>query len=813
MGLKRKFNSKGIFFSIDALIALLMILLVLLVAIPTMKQNKLESKIDEDILVSLSSITAEEFDNTYVQSLISSGIIKEPKKSILEQIGNFYVTDPVIATNIANEFLSSIETKENIGIWLENSLVSSKNTTSMESARQVETSRQIISGVMLGQNISGFSARAFLSSGVRTSYTYFGGYVGDGNISLPIEYNGTIKSVVMELAINSPFSVYVNDNLAGNFAASPSVTTPSVYNLPITNFHAGSNTLEIRGTYLYIAGGFVKLTYNSEAQYQLPVKYYFPGVDGLINTYDGFYVPNNITSMDISLHINSNKSFFLNIGNASIYRNTTNGVQTINLNNNYLSSKLNYNSLTKKTVPIRLGLENATFEVNVTLELISVYDGSATMKPYVPPNGAGLVDAHHILINEMGIIPNSSLGLVGYRAGATPQSLFHELSTNFASINSTVNSWTENDFVSSNRALCNGIRESVVQFTTNSQNQNPIQASVLMATGLLTHTCSGSGTEAAANTAAVTEACNAYQQYGIKFYTIGFGTNQNTLNTLQTIANCSDGAYFYGELTNISQIYRDVINKIVAAYRLQTIYSSGGSFDSRIYPDSYIQFNYPLQNLPYGLIITTERTFDNTTSVSFSLPPNSQVAEARVVSYSGPKWTKLVKINNMNVFNLTEYGTDYVEIGDPYAIQIPTSLIQQSNNITLLTGSSEQNSSVGSASNKVIYTVIKNVSAYSPISANRKGCIWTVHFEDNTNTTLSIPQNASSICTYSPISIIYDVNDALQAAVYNLFRQLDLDTDGRVDLLFNATEVSISTTQVEGIPFPWSTEIQVRRWI
>src|SRR3989344_9151160 len=137
MGLK----NKGIFFSLDALIALIIIFIVIFIAVPISKQNKIESKIDEDILISLSSITAEEFDNAYVQSLISSGVITEPNKSLIEQIGQFYATDEDIAINIVDEFLSSIKTKENIGIWLENSLVSSKNSTPIEKARQIDTSR------------------------------------------------------------------------------------------------------------------------------------------------------------------------------------------------------------------------------------------------------------------------------------------------------------------------------------------------------------------------------------------------------------------------------------------------------------------------------------------------------------------------------------------------------------------------------------------------------------------------------------------------------------------------------------------------
>src|SRR3989344_5903385 len=95
-------NKKGIFFSLDALIALVIILIIILVAFPSIKNNKVESKIDQDILVSLSSISAKDFDNQYVQSLITSGVIIEPDKSLLEQIGNFYVTNQTIAVNIAD---------------------------------------------------------------------------------------------------------------------------------------------------------------------------------------------------------------------------------------------------------------------------------------------------------------------------------------------------------------------------------------------------------------------------------------------------------------------------------------------------------------------------------------------------------------------------------------------------------------------------------------------------------------------------------------------------------------------------------------
>ena len=807
MGLK----NKGIFFSLDALIALIIIFIVIFIAVPISKQNKIESKIDEDILISLSSITAEEFDNAYVQSLISSGVITEPNKSLIEQIGQFYATDEDIAINIVDEFLSSIKTKENIGIWLENSLVSSKNSTPIEKARQIDTSRQIISGIQIGSNITGFSARAFLSSNVKTNYNYFGGYIGDGNITVIVNYNGTINSASIELAINNPFSVYINGNLAGDFAQSSSVTTPASYNLPITDFHSGSNIIEIKGKSLYIAGGFIKTIYNSEAQYQQPVKYYFPGIDGLINIYDGIYIPNNLTSMNIYLHINSSKNFFVTVGNASIYNGITNGEQAISLDNNYISARLNYDELSQKTVPLRLGLENATFEINTSLDIITVNDITSSMGAYAQQ----LMDANILVLNNtVGSFSNIvRLGIVTYRAASTTV-IFHGLSNDYNSLFNQITDFLTISYSSQERSLCNGIQRAVEEFNTSS-SQEKVKISILMGAGELSdQQCSAPGSDVYERTK--NAACNAYNQSGIIFYTVGFGTNNNTLATLQQIAGCSEGGFSLGNLTNITKAYDLIIKEIIANYQLQTVHQSGGNGSyTKLYPDSYIQFNYSIPEVPYGLLITTEKEFDTPSEATLEIPPNSVAVETRVISYSGPKWTTLLKVNNDTLFNLTKYGNEYIKIGDPYTIQIPTSLIQQSNNITIATGSSPENFSVGSASNKVIYTIVKNISSYSPISIKKEGCTWDIYFEDDTNSTLSIPQNytGSKICRYSPSSIIYDINDALQTAVYNLFRQLDLDLDGRIDFIFNSNEVSIETTDIEGIPYPWSTEIKVIRWV
>ncbi len=1013
MGVKRK----GIFFSLDALISLLIIFLVILIAMPNMKQNKIESKIDEDILVSLSSISAEEFDNAYVQSLIASGIIIEPNKSLLEQIGNFYVTNITIASNIASEFLSTINTKENIGIWLENNLVSSKNESSIEEARQIEASRQIISGVMLGQNITGYSARAFLSSNVKNLYSYFGGYAGDGNITLISDYNGTITDADLEMTSNKDFQLYINGVYAGNYTKSQSTTNPSTYDLlsHINKFQSGINTLEFIARDLYIAGGFLKVKYSSEPIISQK-KQYFQGVEGLINLYDGLFIPGTPSSININLDLESNFTTFLTIGNVSVYNGTTTGRQTVTISNSQLSSLLNYNQLANKTTPIRLGLRNVSFTyTNQKLDVLSVVDLSGSMAfncpfgyewSWAPCKMNDARNATKNLIDAILNISGNRVGLIGFEDYAKKND-FHNLSDNLHSLKSVVNNtwnadgftciccgilkanscfdtsifydnfnnqtnganptgWTTSEPGSTIVAITNSSLEGnrAAELTRGNPNQNPTLSHIfnpqedrVNVEFLIKHNTGNSGrarieiegmdssnnyqdyiilkmyngqirnddtavtsysigttyklraevnpgsstyslyvndalissslstsstrnniarisfktenaqinykvdainvslknkicdiqtnksremivmSDGEANLAcgldpspdwdgdtvtigdpqdqAIEAACRAKSNYNITTHAIAFDVTNGSLaeQTMQGIAACGGGGFYTSNVTQLTEIYKQITQNILSTYNAQTFNSTAGK--TRLYPNSYISLNYYQEQVPFGIPITIEKTFSNSTSVDFSIPSDSTPISVDAISYSGDKWTNKVILNNETVYDLSSYGSNYIELGDPYAISINPSLLTENNTLSLTVSLSSGANESSSSNNKVIYTLIRNMSVYSPISANRNGCNWNIHFEDNTNITVSIPQNYSgtNTCIYSPSTIIYDVNDALQSAVYNLFRQLDLDLDGRIDFIFSQNEVTIDTTEVQGIPFPWSTEIQVRRWV
>src|SRR3989338_9793440 len=111
-----------------------------------------------------------------------------------------------------------------------------------------------------------------------------------------------------------------------------------------------------------------------------------------------------------------------------------------------------------------------------------------------------------------------------------------------------------------------------------------------------------------------------------------------------------------------------------------------------------------------------EKIFDNSTTGTFSIPENSTVLSAKVVSYSGSKWTNNLKLNGINIYNLSQYGSTYTSLGDPYVIDLPLQYIQQNNIIELNTALSPTNISAGSSYNKIIYKIQKNSSSYSSIS-------------------------------------------------------------------------------------------------
>lgn len=1114
MELRKSFlTKKGSFFSTDALIALLVILFVLIVARPLANYVQPDSEIHSDVLVALSNLKVSELEDSSVQSMIATGLIKNPDKSLLEQIGEFYVYNITRARALAAVALRELNTTENIGIWYGNDLIYSTNRTPYENAREVDVARQVISGIEAGQNITGFSARAALSSDYRTNYFYFGGYVGDGNVSVLIDYYGNITNEAeMELVINTTnkqFDFYVNGYSMGNYSTSPSSFEPVYYTFNTGRFSPGFNLLEFRGRNLYIAGGYVKIAYRGDVQFGSKNNtYYFPGINGLINLYDGFFVPQNLSSMDIRLHLNSNYTILLNIGNVTVYNGSTGGEKNITLNNTFLSSVLNYRSLEGRTIPLRLGLENASYlGITQKIDVFSVTDLSGSM---AGDKIAGAKNANNILVDFILNTTGNRVGLAGYDTIASYAD-YHNLSNKSASLKSVINGWVadgytciccgieraiegfvetraqtshkgrlvayynfdeaiggtvadrsgsgNNGAVSGNptsaagvggnsfnldgtgdyvtvpdifegsegtvslwidpddgtsrtlfdastssrdfytyldgqrdirftyqdslattfngiewrdssaniettgwhnlvfvwkyrgkspsgelyydgrlvdsdatlaedipdflgiligkartggssasdfdgrvdefrlytRALneseiialndttpvcgngktevgevcdgdkqwcssggndgtkscnsscsgflvcnlnpvcgdgvlengeeCDGGSETSYGCTENCTIQNRFESMIVMSDGQANRGCTGDHSDSVDRQEAINKSIEACEDYGIIVHSVGFGDDADE-STLTSIAhNGCGGRYYRSDTTDIEEVYRQIAEEILTEYFEQTISVEGAGINTRLYPDSYIKFNYSELQYPYGLVITAESNFDDARGGSFYIPNGSIPLVTNVISYSGPKWTSDVVVNNRSIFGLDEYGLKYIYLGDPYRATSTDSVVRNGiNYANVTTGVSSTNKSQGSTSNKIIFTVAKNASSYSKIVAVADGCIWSVQMEDGSFVNgLRVPAtySGSEQCYYNQTSfinppgaygVISNENDAYQLAALNLLRELDLDLDGKSDVVFTSQDLQINLDEFSGIPFAYYTEVEARRW-
>jgi cysteine-rich repeat protein len=1039
-------NIRGVFFSTDALIALIIILLTATIAIPIIRYSNYNTTIQSDIMNVLSTLKIGEINNNYVKGLIIQGNITDLNKSVLEQIGEFYSRDPESAKTLANSVLTDLDIKDNIGIWYGNTPIFFKNSSSYENSTNIIVERQTISGIHEGGNVTGFSTRSFLSGSSQIKYFYFGGYLGEGNISVNVNYNGNLTGLDLEIATDKEFDFYINGNFSGHLENSSSQFTPKKYDLDAYTykFHNGSNTFKMVANNFSIAGGFLKISYSEPENYDEDTKYYFPGLEGIVNIYDGFYVPGNLNYMNISLHYNSNATIVLNIGNITVFRGNSSGLDaTAMIDNTILSGLLNYNQLSMKTTPLRLGLENISYVVTNSAKFVdafSVNDVSGSMagtklnnaknatKQFIDlilnysQNKVGLVAYNNVIYDYFGLSNNnltlknrvdtwsaggntciccginnasnsfnmtpdpSRNGLKAYYTlnnnsfefssninhgtlhGNPPYVIgidsyalkLNSVSNQYASTSKLLtlpnnnfsislwinpsshlpnnkvnyilsNSWNvylkrENDntkinesygFNDGNGNLCSYYPPTInvslswtsLIFVKNSSNQlniylngtlvntctmngaisssgtltigrnganylnatidevrvynKTLNSSEIFALSNMNHVC-GNGVKtsdeecddgnlidtdgcssncrlnrsramvvmsdgmANENTGcsqgtgsdlndAIMAGCQAWQNYGIKVYSVGFGSDSDN-NTMRSIAACANGSFYFSDVSNLSNVYNQIASNIIeGSYNEQTVMVNNENFTSTFYPDSYIEFNYTKTTLPYGLVTTFEKQFDNDSYGTFNIPTDSNLIDSRVVSYSGPRWTSSVLVNNNSVYNLSYYGNDYTKLGDPYVIGIPNSMVNNSNIVKISTGTSSGNSSVGSLSNKIIYRIVRNMTSYnSTIYSVAEGCNWTIEFaEDSRNVTMKVPQNYSgnNICYYQQgKELVYNQNDATEVAVFNLFKLLDIDSDGRLDSNFDQDNLQISISEISGIPYSWSTEVQIRKW-
>ncbi len=268
----------------------------------------------------------------------------------------------------------------------------------------------IVSGYELGKPVSGYFASAYISRMSRStsSYIYFGGYEGDGNVTKKVTLpdDAKVTEVYMEANTGTNFTLYVNGNNVGSFSSTPANFTADNWTICSdfascdAIFDPDDNVITLNFTDItksYVGGGFMRLTYNttkpdsrglfSVSNQTYEDNYWFPGIMGIINLYSGLRIPGTLNNLTLHLKYNNNITVngtgipvYLIIGDTEIFRKNDSGIVEVSMTDNELSTLLNYANMSDSTVPVRLGME--TFHVLAgkgSSDVVLITDRSGSM--------------------------------------------------------------------------------------------------------------------------------------------------------------------------------------------------------------------------------------------------------------------------------------------------------------------------------------------------------------------------------------------------------------------------------------------------
>src|SRR3989344_1649079 len=907
---------KGMFFTIDSLLAsgIIIVSILLISNFYISQPDKVNvNYAAHDMVRAFSSMKVGEAKNDYVKSLIASGEITNTNNTMLQQIGELWAEDKLNLSYNLTKNLSEEIIPDNFGFSV---LVNGEEIYSRNKSvkRALVSSRKIITGIAKAKPTEGFAARVLLT-GIKSkktnAYAYFGGYEGDGNLTkrlvLPKDI-ASFNSSYLEVDAGATFNLYINNAFSGTYVKGSSgggnmlADKWNISDVYLANFVPGTNTIGINFTGAgtpYIAGGFLRVAYTT-ASYndtQTPgyEKYMLPGVNGVINVYSSTYIPGSLTYMKVFLNYSSVYTTFLRLGNRTIYEDNPNGTKNVTLTNSTLASLLDFGSFNQKTMPLRLGISNATILGAADAVMVSDVSGSmdwcsrANSQTYsglktlpssqtcflssgtwywwwynlTNPSYVGISNySRRVWINstndnrnvcacrynttciandtrKLGIYINSSKQFVNTLFSVTGNKVgLVEFSNNYGEVyadtcsssspkttpfpdsivrmnNLTINQQQLIDIIDTTEAwwgtgTCHGINKAVG--IIESQN-TPLRKKfiVLMSDGEATVTCTQqpNTTAIADGVQAAWDACNK----GISVYTIAFGADANT-TTMQRMNRSGGKSFNSTNASKLEVVYKEIAGEIGKLSFVEQTLNVTGLAKSVVYADSYIEFNYSAPEAKFNRVpigFETDRFGNSVSTGTLTIYANTSVSDAKVTSYSGTKWTDKLVINGATVYRLGDYGNDYTILGDPFAVNIPVSNINEgSNSITISTGLNITNSTGGSNDSRVIYTLLLNGFAdYSSVVATADGCIWNVAFEDGSFSTISIPPASTETdpCSFTPSSIAYDANDALDNSVFQLFSNLDIDKDRKLDVNINENNIDVSTLTISKVPSLWGPAI------
>lgn len=354
----------------------------------------------QDVLLSLNSLTLQELNTTWSLDVINTTGL-QATDSLLYALGYLYVQNDTRTQELITLLNSSVP--ESVGLAISIQGTDLLRRTHPLSTGTLRTGYQQITGIDEGKPLQGTSSSAYLRrvrDKVTSTFVLFGGYVGQGNITqsfvLPDDVNSTrISSILFEVDTPQEFTLLFNSVSCAQLTVNGINMTPDVFDLTHCNssLQPGANNVSIQYANLqeaYISGANLKISYTTDtltsAQQATSTTYTFPQIEGIVNLYDGFYIPQTLTSLTARLVYEQNDPeaiTYFTVGEKTVYESNQTGFVDVTLTNeDFLQAGVDYSVISNKTIPLRFANFNTTSEIVVggSADVVLITDYSDSMK-------------------------------------------------------------------------------------------------------------------------------------------------------------------------------------------------------------------------------------------------------------------------------------------------------------------------------------------------------------------------------------------------------------------------------------------------
>ena len=402
-----KKRRKSQFFEIDAMIAIAVLIAGIIyvknidVTQPEIGQGRVYS---EESIKLLRTMRIMDLDESVIAMLEDSGMAKYTNRNftLAKQISIYFIKgDKSLAENLTKTIFDDlIPLNYGYSIVMMSDGIESLiyNRSWPRNDQNIAVAKTMITGLQQTKPIIGKIARLYLGNLKNTlsRYNFFGGYVGQGNITFNINIpaDSEIKSTYFEGVLGSNASIYINGEYCDMINGTNLSDSGSLDDITMVYLKDECNNKIIEGdneirfhfeTCLiqerYIGGGFFRVNYETDKLVSSAQDYetkYLPGIDGLINLYDSFFVDGTLENLSMYIHLNksTNILLFVNIGSEKVYDFEAGGEYNVSLTDSVLRDLLNYSSISNMTVPIRVGLEERNGSGIADIVLITDRSGS-----------------------------------------------------------------------------------------------------------------------------------------------------------------------------------------------------------------------------------------------------------------------------------------------------------------------------------------------------------------------------------------------------------------------------------------------------